>query len=166
MLDLYTRHRSAYPSHRNRPLICVYACLQNDGIRLLQVQSHLVGSTINLCHSSCTLQSSGPFTSYLSTLATWMTAHPEDVVTLLITNPESLSPATFAADFVSAGLDALAYVPPQSTTARDEWPTLGELIDSGKRLVVFMDYGADFSAAPYIIDGAVPLSGGSCCRGR
>lgn len=88
-----------------------------------------------------------------------MTAHPEDVVTLLITNPESLSPATFAADFASAGLDALAYVPPQSTTARDEWPTLGELVDSGKRLVVFMDYGADFSAAPYIIDG-----GSSCWR--
>ena len=34
-----------------------------------------------------------------------------------------------------------------------QWPTLGTLIDSGKRLVTFMDANADFTAVPYIIDG-------------
>lgn len=28
---------------------------------------------------------------------------------------------------------------------RNEWPTLGQLIDSGKKLIVFMDEGADGS---------------------
>jgi hypothetical protein len=50
----------------------------------------------------------------------------------------------------------VAYVPSGSTVSRDEWPTLGTMVDSGKRLVVFMDYGADFSAAPYIMDGQSP----------
>ena len=33
-----------------------------------------------------------------------------------------------------------------------DWPTLGEMIDSGRRLVVFMDYGADQNQVDYILD--------------
>ncbi|KAJ9120344.1 hypothetical protein QFC24_005298 [Naganishia onofrii] len=124
----------------------------NDGIRLLQVQTHLLNQQINLCHSSCSLQSSGPLSTYLSTLSTWLLANPTEIVTLLITNPDTISPSTFGADFVSAGLDSLAYTPASTAISRDEWPTLGAMIDQGKRLVVFMDYNADFGAVPYIID--------------
>jgi hypothetical protein len=129
---------------------------QDDGIRLLQAQTHLENSAINLCHSSCSLQSSGLLTTYLTTLSTWLTANPNEIVTLLLTNPDSISPSTFAEGFTSTGLAELAYVPSQSTTARTEWPTLGEMVDSGKRLVVFMDYDADFSSVPYILDGGSP----------
>lgn len=72
---------------------------------------------------------------------------------MLLTNPDGIPPSTFAGVFESTGLDQVAYVPGQSLTARTEWPTLGELVDSGKRLVVFMDYDADFGSVPYIIDG-------------
>lgn len=34
----------------------------------------------------------------------------------------------------------------------DGWPTLGELISSGTRLVAFLDYGAKPDAVPYILD--------------
>ena len=35
---------------------------------------------------------------------------------------------------------------------RVQWPTLGELIDSGKRVVVFLDAGADDDrSVPYIL---------------
>jgi len=37
----------------------------------------------------------------------------------------------------------MAYVPPQPVMSRDDWPTLGEMIESGKRVVIFMDKGAD-----------------------
>ncbi|KAJ9112218.1 hypothetical protein QFC22_006302 [Naganishia vaughanmartiniae] len=130
----------------------IHRVLSNDGIRLLQVQTHLLNQQINLCHSSCSLQSSGPISNYLSTLSTWLLANPTEVVTLLITNPDSIQPSTFGEDFVSAGLDKLAYTPASTATSRDEWPTLGAMIDQGKRLVVFMDYNADFGAVPYIID--------------
>lgn len=153
------RGRQTRLEHLANTLACSCSSLaspapQDDGIRLLQAQTHLENSAINLCHSSCSLQSSGLLTSYLSTLSTWLTANPTEVVTLLLTNPDSISPSTFAQDFEGAGLTSLAYVPSQSTTARTEWPTLGEMVDSGKRLVVFMDYDADFSSVPYIIDGA------------
>ena len=35
-----------------------------------------------------------------------------------------------------------------------QWPTLATLIDSGKRLITFMDASADFNSVPYIIAGA------------
>lgn len=37
----------------------------------------------------------------------------------------------------------MAYVPPQPVMSRDDWPTLGDMIESGKRVVIFMDQGAE-----------------------
>jgi hypothetical protein len=34
---------------------------------------------------------------------------------------------------------------------QSDWPTLGQLIDSGKRVVVFLDSGADVSSVPFIL---------------
>jgi len=53
----------------------------------------------------------------------------------------------------TAGLDTIAYTPSKSTTALADWPTLGSMIDSGKRIVTFMDHDADITTIPYIIDG-------------
>jgi len=36
--------------------------------------------------------------------------------------------------------------------AMDDWPTLGNMILHGKRLVVFMDYAANQNAVPWILD--------------
>jgi hypothetical protein len=41
------------------------------------------------------------------------------------------------------GMSEIAYVPPQPIMSRDDWPTLGEMIDANKRVVVFMDHGAE-----------------------
>lgn len=37
----------------------------------------------------------------------------------------------------------LLYVPSSFPLKRDEWPTLGEMIQSGKRVVAFLDKGAN-----------------------
>jgi hypothetical protein len=85
-------------------------------------------------------------TAYLATVKKWLDANPNEVLTFLFTNPEGLSlPAVWAPAFQSAGIDALAYVPPSVPMKRTQWPTLGEMIDSGKRVVVFLDAGADGS---------------------
>lgn len=52
---------------------------------------------------------------------------------------------------ISAGITPLAFVPPSIPVKQSDWPTLGELIDSGKRVVVFMDAGADGIAVPFIL---------------
>ena len=54
--------------------------------------------------------------------------------------------------YQSAGLESYAYVPASTPVASTAWPTLQSLISSGKRLVSFIDYGADYSACNYILD--------------
>lgn len=49
------------------------------------------------------------------------------------------------------GITPMAYVPPSVPVNNADWPTLGQLIDSGKRVVVFLDYGADTSAVNFIL---------------
>ena len=48
----------------------------------------------------------------------------------------------------------MAFVPNFTTTPSDlsSWPTLGSMISTGKRVVIFMDYYSNQSAVPYILD--------------
>lgn len=84
-----------------------------------------------------------------------LTALPRTVVSLLIVNSDDFAPSEFDTVFKAAGLDTLAYAPESASLSASGWPTLGTLIDSGKRLVTFMDAEADFTSVPYIIDGAM-----------
>lgn len=71
---------------------------------------------------------------------------------MLFTNPESLSLTdVWAPVFESSGIASMAFVPPSLPVAFDEWPTLGEMISSGKRVVVFMDFGAETGGVDYIL---------------
>ena len=40
----------------------------------------------------------------------------------------------------------MAYVPPSRPVKRNDWPTLRNLIDANKRVIIFLDAGADGSA--------------------
>lgn len=123
----------------------------NDGIRMLQVQVHNKDGVLELCHSSCTAQDSGPLVDYLKTVKLWLDANPNEVLSLLIVNINNQPPSSYDTVFKAASLDNLLYTPSKSTLTASEWPTLGSMIDSGKRLVTFMDSNADFDAVPYII---------------
>lgn len=112
------------------------------GVRFLQAQSHLDGSTVELCHTTCAEEDGGSLQTWLETIVTFLEANPNEVITLLITNGDGLPGSDFAAAFEAAGADTYAYSP-GTTLALADWPTLGELIDDGSRLVVFMDYPAD-----------------------
>ncbi|PGH19214.1 hypothetical protein AJ80_04185 [Polytolypa hystricis UAMH7299] len=127
----------------------------NLGIRYLQGQTHLnAWGKLHMCHTSCFLEDAGPLESFLHTVKVWLDSHPEDVVTLLITNGDRLDIGRFQQAFDASGIVPYAYVPMTSpeTLARESWPTLEQLIRYGKRLVVFLDYHADVSRVPYILD--------------
>ncbi|EIM90665.1 PLC-like phosphodiesterase, partial [Stereum hirsutum FP-91666 SS1] len=122
------------------------------GVRMLQAQAHLNDGVIHFCHTSCLLFDGGTVESYLDNVATFLAANPTEVVTLLFTNPESLSLTdVWAPVFESSGIATIAFVPPSLPVAFDEWPTLGEMISSGKRVVVFMDFGAETGGVNYIL---------------
>ncbi|KAJ7115416.1 PLC-like phosphodiesterase [Mycena epipterygia] len=125
------------------------------GVRLLQAQAHLNDGVIHFCHTSCALFDGGTVLAYLTTVKTWLDANPNEVITLLFTNPEGLSiPDVWAPAFEQSGIASLAYTPPMNPMPQSAWPTLGSMIDAGTRVVIFLDAGADGSdggVVPYIL---------------
>ncbi|KAI0743414.1 PLC-like phosphodiesterase [Daedaleopsis nitida] len=123
------------------------------GVRLLQAQSHMNDGVLHFCHTSCLLFDGGSVLDYLKKVNTFLQANPNEVLTLIFTNPEGVSlPDVWAPAFEQSGVAALAFVPPHLPMKQSEWPTLGEMIDSGKRVVVFLDAGADSDrSVPYIL---------------
>ncbi|KAJ7461825.1 PLC-like phosphodiesterase [Mycena galericulata] len=114
------------------------------GVRMLQAQSHLNNGVLHFCHTSCDLFDGGAVVDYLKTVKTFLDANPNEVLTLLFTNPEGQSPTTvWKPAFDAAGITPLAYVPPALPVKQSDWPTLGQMIDNGTRVVVFLDAGAD-----------------------
>jgi hypothetical protein len=72
---------------------------------------------------------------------------------MLFTNDDDIDVTIWGNDFQSAGIAEMAYVPSFSSTPGDtsDWPTLGSMITSGKRVVIFMDSNADPSKVDYIL---------------
>lgn len=125
-----------------------------QGVRFLQAQTHLDNSTIKLCHTFCVLEDAGPLADYLTTVKTFLDSNPNEVVTLLLTNPDGQSGTAFDAIFQSSGIRNYAFTPTGNLTI-DTWPTLGQMISSGQRLVVFMDFPAA-PTIPYILNEFQP----------
>ncbi|KAI0674785.1 PLC-like phosphodiesterase [Trametes maxima] len=123
------------------------------GVRLLQAQAHVNDDVLHFCHTSCLLFDGGKVEDYLKKVHDFLTANPNEVITLIFTNPEGASlKDLWDPPFQASGIADLAYVPPSIPVKQGDWPTLGELIDSGKRVVVFLDAGADSDrSVPYIL---------------
>ncbi|KHJ34155.1 putative plc-like phosphodiesterase [Erysiphe necator] len=122
-----------------------------SGIRFLQAQTHVKDGALQMCHTSCQLEDAGTLLSYLSTIKYFLDMNANEVVTLLLTNGDRTPAASFGMAMESSGLAKYAYVPPKKL-AMNEWPTLKELITANTRLVMFLDYGADTSAVPYMLN--------------
>ncbi|KAK3682166.1 PLC-like phosphodiesterase [Podospora appendiculata] len=123
----------------------------NLGVRFLQAQTHSRDGTIEMCHTSCLELDAGSLAAYLAPIKAWLDSNPDEVVTLLLTNQDAISVSDFATVFAAVGLDRYAFSP-ASKLALDEWPTLQSMISTRTRLVTFMDYHADTSKVPYILD--------------
>ena len=124
----------------------------DDGVRMLQGQTHLVNNTVYYCHTSCDLLNAGTAESYFANIATWLAANPYEVVTILIANGGYINVDNFIAPIRDSGLGKYAYTPPTIPMSLQAWPTLGQMILRDQRAVIFMDYAADQIRVPYILD--------------
>ncbi|RKU45748.1 hypothetical protein DL546_008294 [Coniochaeta pulveracea] len=146
-------HNSAFvgPLLQHNQYISVTEQL-NMGVRMLQAQTHKwINDRIEMCHSTCIELDAGSLEEYLAPIKTWLDGNQNEVVTLLLTNPDSIPVMNWGTVFAAVGLDKYAYAP-GTNLSMSEWPTLQSMINSGKRLVVFMDYHADTTVVPYILD--------------
>ncbi|KAJ5289493.1 uncharacterized protein N7443_009746 [Penicillium atrosanguineum] len=124
----------------------------NDGVRMLQFQVHYQNGTMLLCHTSCDILNMGLLQTYLETVAVWMRKNPYDVVTILMGNYDYVSPQNFTEPIKNSGLMDYVYTPTKIPMALDDWPTLSEMILTQKRIVFFMDYQANQTAIPWLMD--------------
>ena len=86
-----------------------------------------------LCHGFCELGAT-TFEPTLRDIQTFLVQHPNEVLLVII--EDYVTPQELAEVFAETGLAELVYEGPS-----EPWPTLGELIDSGRRVIVFLESG-------------------------
>lgn len=104
----------------------------DDGIRALMLDTHYSGGTAYLCHGFCGAGRKR-LSEGLSEVGQFMAAQPNEVVTIIFES--HISAEDTAVAFAEAGLEGLVL----THRAGTPWPTLREMVASGKRLVVFTD---------------------------
>lgn len=87
-----------------------------------------------LCHAVCRAGAL-PLVPTLRQIGDWMREHPTEVVTFIV--QDAISGKDTEQAIKEAGLSDLVYTPDADPDA--PWPTLGDMIDSGRRLVVFAE---------------------------
>ncbi|KAI1778208.1 PLC-like phosphodiesterase [Hypoxylon cercidicola] len=126
----------------------------NDGVRFLQgqIQWPTGGNEPHFCHTSCDVLDAGPITDWLSKVKNWVASHPYDVVTILLGNGNYSVPDLYVPYIEQTGILRYIYTPPFVPMTLDDWPTLSEMVLRGQRVVMFMDYMANQTAYPWLLD--------------
>ncbi|KAL2115645.1 hypothetical protein VTJ04DRAFT_9900 [Mycothermus thermophilus] len=126
----------------------------NDGVRFLQAQIQWPNNDTvpHFCHTMCELFDAGPITDWLTQVREWVAAHPYDVVTILLGNGNYSTPDMYVPYIEASGITKYVFTPSKVPLRRDDWPTLGQMILSGQRVVMFLDYMANQTAYPWLLD--------------
>ncbi|KAI5796246.1 PLC-like phosphodiesterase [Peziza echinospora] len=142
----------------------------NAGIRMIHGQLHLPAGTttttgggggtgtarganrggeLRICHASCALLDAGLLVSQLTEIARWLAVNKGEVVTMLWATPRggSVTLADIAAAYTNSTLDLLSYTPPHKEMRVQDWPSVEEMVLAGRRVVTFLDTGANIPAA-------------------
>ncbi|KAF4506895.1 hypothetical protein G6O67_006931 [Ophiocordyceps sinensis] len=120
------------------------------GFRLLQTQVHKVDSGVRMCHTSCGILDAGPLDSWLANVADWVRRNPNDVITIILANPRSVSARDLGVAFERSGITRFAYKP-ASAAATANWPTLQTMIGQGSRVVIFTTNTEASPEIPYML---------------
>ena len=99
-----------------------------------------------LCHVLCELGATR-FDTALAGIDAWMNRHPDEFLIVFI--EDVVSPKETAAAFAKSGLLRYAYVPDRTAPG----PTLGELIESDRRLLVMAENDAGDEKYPWYVQG-------------
>ncbi|KAJ5090310.1 hypothetical protein N7532_008994 [Penicillium argentinense] len=122
------------------------------GVRLVSAQVHKSNSQWRLCHSDCNLMDAGLLSDWLGDIKEWLDDNPNEVVTILLVNSDSASASDLNIEFKNGNITSYAYEPDSLTSAPTTWPTLQKMIDSGKRLVVFVPGLTASDSYPYLMN--------------
>jgi hypothetical protein len=150
-LLLDTHYADRLPNGRIRTDLAGVDAIQQDGVsesaveaaERLRARLGYRGSGergMYLCHTFCELGST-PLSNGLEDIHDFLVTHPAEV--LVVINQDYVTPADFVAAMEDAGLASYAFEPPSGAA----WPTLREMIEQGRRLLVMAENHA--GAAPW-----------------
>ncbi|KAI9488926.1 PLC-like phosphodiesterase [Zychaea mexicana] len=145
-----THNSYAYMANPAANQQCDISAQLTDGVRALRLSAVKPdnSSDIHLCHTSCSFLDDGPAQDTLSTLATWLKDNPNEVLTVMWNVPnQDFWASDFQAPYEASGILEYAHVQEQQNLT---WPTLQDLITSGKRLINFVDVNADQNSVPWL----------------
>ncbi len=97
-----------------------------------------------MCHGLCETGATA-LEPTMARVRDWLAANPREVLTFII--EDNVTPADTAAVFRRAGLMPYVY----THRVGQPWPTLGEMVDSGRRLVVMMERHGGGSTYPWLL---------------
>lgn len=118
----------------------------------VQFQTHLVNGTLYLCHTSCDLLNVGTLEAYLTKVVGWLQRNPYEVITILMGNSDVIDPQNYTTPVTNSGLINYVYTTPEIPMPLQEWPTLSQMILTNQRAVVMLDYQANQTAIPWLLD--------------
>ncbi|KAG0177597.1 hypothetical protein DFQ28_004178 [Apophysomyces sp. BC1034] len=135
--------------------VCPISSQLDDGVRGLKLSAvrpsnndSSSSDTIHLCHTSCLLLDVGPANNTLAGIAQWVKNNPNEVITIMWNNLGDFSAADFKAAYEGTGLLEYSHF---QTWQNWTWPTLQEMIASGKRVVNFLDEESDQTTVPWLM---------------
>ncbi|KAG0174422.1 hypothetical protein DFQ28_007693 [Apophysomyces sp. BC1034] len=127
----------------------------SDGVRGLKLSAvkpsngtSTGADAIRLCHTDCRILDAGPAKDTLTSVAAWLKSNPNEVLTIMWNNMGKFTAADFQAAYEASGILDYTYT---QTEGNLKWPTLQEMISSGKRVVNFLDSGADQASVPWLM---------------
>ncbi|KAI9247030.1 PLC-like phosphodiesterase [Sporodiniella umbellata] len=144
--QLVTHNSYGYVSNPAANQLCPITTQLEDGVRGIKLSAikapnataETMGSvdSIYLCHTSCIILNAGPAVETLRSIKEWVVNHPNEVVTIMWSNVDQFEGDAFAAIYQASGILDYSYQQPMKNLT---WPTLGEIIASGKRIITFAD---------------------------
>lgn len=118
----------------------------------VQGQVHLQDGALILCHSECALSNEGLLEDYLKKVVEWLDQNPREVVTILMGNADRVNVNKYKGPLKRSGIRPYLYQAPKKYMLRKDWPTLGEMISNGSRVVFLLDYGANERRVPFVLN--------------
>ncbi|CAG8680225.1 11870_t:CDS:2, partial [Racocetra fulgida] len=120
-----------------------------DGIRVFLLDGHnsTKGSDIELCHTLCNLLDTGTAANTLKNITSFLQKNPNEVITIFWENYDNIDPLRYKAEYDKANLTQYCFTQPVGET----WPSLSEIIQSGKRVINFIDKNANINTVPWLM---------------
>ena len=104
------------------------------GVRAVLIDVYRKDEQLLLCHGSCGFGSSDAI-AQLSGIVSFLNEHPNDVMAFIF--EDRVDAADMATLVQASGLAEMALLPP----ADGNWPTLGEMLERGQRVVLTVESG-------------------------